>query len=128
MAVKSFNGVTYDLGRLTVALAHMSLLMLLCKAGVLRRLMSALAAVGQMAFSNYLFHSVACSTIFCGYGFGLYGKLERYQFYHLVAAIWIFQLIASPIWLRYYRFGPCEWVWRSLTYWKRQPMRVAESG
>lgn len=125
LAVRAFNGTTYDLGRLTVALAHMSLLMLLAKAGALRWLVSRLAAVGQMAFSNYIMHSLICSTLFCGYGFGLYARLERYQLYYVVFAIWIFQLIASPIWLRRYRFGPLEWCWRSLTYWKRQPFRAA---
>jgi uncharacterized protein len=44
----------------------------------------------------------------------------------IVAAIWLFQLVTSPIWLRYYRFGPLEWAWRSLTYWKRQPFRVSQ--
>jgi uncharacterized protein len=86
--------------------------------------MSRLAAVGQMAFSNYVMHAVIGSTIFTGFGFGLYGKLERYQSYYIVFAIWVVQLIASPIWLRRYRFGPLEWCWRSLTYWKRQPMRL----
>jgi len=47
--------------------------------------------------------------------------LQRYELYYIVAGIWIFQLIVSPIWLKYYRFGPLEWVWRSLTYWKMQP-------
>jgi uncharacterized protein len=86
--------------------------------------MSALGAIGQLAFSNYVFHSVVTAFIFTGYGLALYGRLERHQLYYVVAAIWIFQLIASPIWLRHYRFGPLEWCWRSLTYWQRQPMRV----
>ena len=119
-----FTGVTYDLGRLTVALGHLGLIMIVAKAGALRWLMSRLAAVGQMAFSNYVMHAVIGSTIFTGFGFGLYGKLERYQSYYIVFAIWVVQLIASPIWLRRYRFGPLEWCWRSLTYWKRQPMRL----
>jgi len=119
-----FTGVTYDLGRLTVALGHVALLMIVAKAGALHWLMSRLAAVGQMAFSNYVTHSVVCSTLFTGFGFGLYGKLERYQLYYVVLAIWVFQLAVSPIWLRRFRFGPLEWCWRSLTYWKRQPMRI----
>lgn len=94
---------------------------------VLTWLMSRLGAIGQMAFSNYIFHSVVTAFLFTGYGFKLYGSLERYQLYYVVAAIWIFQLIVSPIWLRHYRFGPLEWAWRSLTYWKRQPFRIAAS-
>lgn len=98
--------------------------MILCKADVLRWLTSLLAAIGQMALSNYILQSVVCATVFTGYGLGLYGRLERYQLYYVVAGCWALSLAASPIWLRHYRFGPLEWCWRSLTYWKRQPMRL----
>jgi len=54
----------------------------------------------------------------------MYGRWQRYQIYYVVLAIWVFQLIVSPVWLRYFRFGPLEWCWRSLTYWKKQPMRL----
>ncbi|HZS05509.1 MAG TPA: DUF418 domain-containing protein [Blastocatellia bacterium] len=117
----------YDLGRLLVALGHVGLLMLIVKAGVLRWLTARLAAVGQMALTNYLTHGIVCTLVFNGYGFGLFGKLERYQLLYVVLAIWIFQLIISPVWLRHFRFGPAEWVWRSLTYWQRQPMRLDAS-
>jgi uncharacterized protein len=116
-------GSTYDLGRLTVALGHLGLIMLLVRMGILRRLTRSLAAVGQMAFSNYIFQSVITVIVFTGTGFALYGRLQRYQLYYFVAAIWMFQLVVSPIWLRHFRFGPLEWCWRSLTYWRKQPMR-----
>jgi uncharacterized protein len=120
----AFTRVAYDIERLPVALASMALLMILCKAGALRWLTSRLAAIGQMALSNYILQSMVCTLVFTGYGFGLYGRLERYQLYYVVAGCWALSLAASPIWLRYYRFGPLEWCWRSLTYWKRQPMRT----
>ena len=123
--VHSFANSTYDLGRLSIALGHLGVIMLLAKGGWFRWLMAPLGAVGQMAFSNYIFQSIVTAFIFTGYGFALYGKLQRYQLYYVVAAIWIVQLIISPIWLRHFRFGPLEWGWRSLTYWKRQPMRIA---
>ena len=123
--VHSFANSTYDLGRLSIALGHLGMIMLLSKAGVFRWLLNSLGALGQMAFSNYLFQSIVTAFIFTGYGFALYGKLQRYQLYYVVVAIWIFQLIVSPIWLRHFRYGPLEWCWRSLTYWKRQPMRLA---
>lgn len=123
LVVNAYSAVTYDIGRLSIALAHVAALMLLVKGGMLLWLMRPLAAIGQMALSNYLMHSVVCSTIFCGYGFGMYGRMERYQLYYVVAGLWLFQMIASPIWLRHYQFGPAEWAWRSLTYWKKQPMR-----
>jgi uncharacterized protein len=53
----------------------------------------------------------------------LFGQLQRYQLYYVVLGMWILSLAWSPIWLRYFRFGPLEWCWRSLTYWQRQPMR-----
>ena len=115
----------YDVRRVLLALGHASLLLLLYRAGAVTWLLNALIAVGQMAFSNYLMQSIICTLFFHGYGFGYYGKLAYYQLYYVVLAVWIFQLIASPIWLRYFRFGPFEWLWRSLTYWKPQPMRAA---
>jgi uncharacterized protein len=79
-----------------------------------------------MAFSNYIFTSVVCSILFDGYGFGLFGRLQRYQLYAVVLFVWAVILVVSPIWLRHYRFGPLEWLWRSLTYWKKQPFRIRQ--
>jgi uncharacterized protein len=118
------TNAAYDIARLPVALAFAALLMMLAKAGGLQWLTSPLAAVGQTALSNYILHSVICAFVFSGYGFGLYGRLERYQLYYVVAGCWALSLAASPIWLRHYWFGPLEWCWRSLTYWKKQPMRI----
>jgi uncharacterized protein len=78
-----------------------------------------------MALSNYLMQTLICSTLFFGYGLGWFGHLERYQILLVAVAIWILQLWLSPLWLRHFRFGPMEWIWRSLTYWKRQPLRQA---
>ena len=124
--VHQFAASTYDLGRLSIALGHLGLIMLIVKAGWLRGAIARLGAVGQTAFSNYVLHSVITAFLFTGYGFQLYGHLQRYQLYFVVLAIWVVNLILSPIWLRHYRFGPLEWCWRSLTYWKRQPMRRPE--
>jgi len=123
-AIHTFAQSSYDIGRLSVALGHMGVIMLLCKFGAMKWLTSSLGAIGQMAFSNYITQSIITAFLFTGYGFALYGKLQRYQIYYVVAAIWVFQMIVSPIWLRHFRFGPLEWGWRSLTYWKRQPMRL----
>ena len=54
-------------------------------------------------------------------------ETERYQLYYVVAAIWTVELIGSKIWLAHFRYGPAEWLWRSLTYWKRQPMRLRQT-
>jgi uncharacterized protein len=102
---------------------HIALIMLFVKSGILPWLRKSLAAVGQMAFTNYITHSIICNFIFLGYGLSMYGKLQRHELYYIVIGIWIFQLIISPIWLKYFRFGPLEWGWRSLTYWERQPFK-----
>jgi len=114
----------YHIARLSMALGYAGLIMLLCKSGTARRLTSLLSPVGQMAFTNYILQSVICTLIFTGYGLGLYGRLERYQLYFVVAAIWVVLTITSATWLRYFRLGPLEWCWRSLTYWKRQPITI----
>ncbi len=80
-------------------------------------------AVGRMALTNYLVQSVIATTIFYGYGFGLFGSVDRLGMMATVAGVWIAQLIYSPIWLSRFRFGPAEWLWRSATYGKAQSMR-----
>lgn len=115
---------TYQLGRLFTTIGHIGLFMLFIKSGILKFLQNALAAVGKMALSNYLIHTVISNIIFMGFGFGLFGELQRYELYYVVIAIWIVQLIYSPIWLKYFRYGPAEWLWRSLSYMKVQPIRI----
>jgi uncharacterized protein len=66
--------------------------------------------------------TVLCTTLFYGHGLGLYGYIERAGQFYIVLAIWLLELIWSPIWLRYFRFGPFEWIWRSATYLRPQPM------
>ena len=77
-----------------------------------------------MAFTNYITQSVICTLIFYGHGFGLFEQVDRLSQIALVVAIWVLQLIWSPWWLARFRFGPLEWLWRSLTYMKLQPMAV----
>lgn len=119
MSAFSATFQTYHVGRLTMTLGHIGLIMLFIKSGWLMFLQRSLAAVGQMALTNYISHTIICNIFFLGFDY--FGLLQRYELYYLVFSIWIFQLIVSPIWLKYYYFGPMEWVWRCLTYWKRQP-------
>lgn len=116
-----------DVFSIVVSLGHVGLLMVIYKLGAVQWLTNRLAAVGRMALSNYLTHSIVCTTIFYGYGLGRYGYLNRRQLVLIVLAIWVAQLVVSPIWLRYFRYGPAEWLWRSLTYGKRQPLRIADA-
>jgi uncharacterized protein len=116
--------IPYHPGRLAVALGHIGVVMLVYKSGYLTWLTRRLATVGQMALSNYFMQTLVCCFLFNGYGLGWYGHLQRYQLLGVVFAVWAVQLALSPVWLRFFRFGPMEWLWRSLTYWKRQPMLV----
>ncbi|WP_082363334.1 DUF418 domain-containing protein [Chondromyces crocatus] len=80
-------------------------------------------AAGRMALSCYLLQSLLCGIIFYGYGFGLYGHLGPAAGLLVVFGIYAVELALSRWWLSRYRFGPLEWLWRTLTYGKRQPMR-----
>lgn len=121
-------GRTYQFSRLAMVAGHLGMALLVIRLGLVRWLQRGLAAAGQMALSNYIGQTLICTTLFYGFGFGLYGQLERYQLYLLVATIAAVEMVASVIWLRNFRFGPLEWVWRSLTYWRPQPMRLGGGG
>ncbi|HEX9050898.1 MAG TPA: DUF418 domain-containing protein [Anaeromyxobacter sp.] len=113
----------YPFQRILLVLAHVSVLVLLHRSGALAGLLRRLRCVGQMALTNYVLHTVACALFFYGYGLGMYGRLAYRETFLVVLAIWAFQLVASPWWLSRFRFGPLEWLWRTLTYLRVQPMR-----
>jgi len=121
-----FGGLQFNYwGSILVALGWVGVVMLFCQresGSILRR---SLAATGQMALTNYLMQTVICTTIFYGHGFGLFGSVERTGQILIVFGVWAAQLLWSPWWLARFRFGPFEWLWRSLTYLKLQPMRLA---
>ena len=117
----SQTAITYDLGRLAMTMGHLGALLLFVRSGLFPRFRHALSSVGQMALTNYLTHSVVCGILFIG--FGLFNQLERHQLYYLVFAIWAVQLALSPWWLKHYRHGPAEWLWRYLTYGKKPAFR-----
>ena len=113
----------YELSRTLRSIGIFALIMVLYKSGLFKWFFSLMRPVGQMAFTNYLMQSFMVGFFFYGVGYGMYGKLQRYEMYYIVAATWAVQIIYSHIWLQYFRFGPLEWCWRSLTYWKLQPLR-----
>jgi uncharacterized protein len=110
-------------GSIGVSLGYIGLIMLICKSDHFQNFKLIFSSVGKMAFSNYILMSLICTCIFYGHGLGLYGQVERTGQILLVFGIWILLMIISPLWLKYYRFGPMEWLWRSLTYWKFQPIK-----
>lgn len=92
-----------------------------------KRLLMPFSAVGRTAFTNYLMQSVIGTLIFYNYGLGLYGKVQPFVAVLIALGIFIFQMIVSNIWLKQYRYGPFEWVWRTLTYGKRPSFRLKSS-
>jgi uncharacterized protein len=111
------------IGAVFASVGYAATLIWIVKRGALAALRRRLAAVGQMAFSNYLLHSMIASVLFLGWGFGLAGRFDYAAQLLFVVAVWIVQLLVSPAWLRSFRFGPAEWLWRTLTYGRVQPMR-----
>ncbi len=91
------------------------------------KLLAPIGQVGRMALSNYVLQSVICSLIFNGYGLGLFEKVGAAWLWGITFAIYLVQIPLSVWWLSRFQFGPLEWVWRSLTYGKRQPF-VLEKG
>jgi uncharacterized protein len=87
-------------------------------------LLPGFAAIGRMALTNYLLQSIVLGCIFYGYGFGLLGRIGSAVAASIGMAIYSAQVQLSRLWLRYFRFGPFEWLWRSLAYGRRQPMRL----
>ena len=121
----AFMQWTYPLGRLGVALGYLGIVVLICRAGVLDGIRSALAATGRMALTNYLVQSLICLFLFTGAGFALVGEFECWELYLVVLAIWAFQITFSVYWLRSYTYGPAEWLWRALTYFRLPTLRRA---
>lgn len=110
-------------GSFVLALAYLGGVMLWCQGSWWPAMRSRLAAVGRMAFSNYIAQSLICTLIFYGHGLGRFGHYEHWQQALVVLSVWAFLLMLSPWWLARFRFGPMEWLWRSLTYWRLQPLR-----
>lgn len=108
---------------LLIILGHAALILYWVKSSAGSALMARIAATGRAAFTNYLGTSLICTTIFYGYGFGLYGDLSRASLYIVVLGVWALMLLWSKPWLDRFRYGPLEWLWRSLARRELQPLR-----
>ena len=108
-----------------LALAYAAGLLLALRSPAATRMATPFAAAGQMALTNYIAQSLILSVLFYGYGLGLYGRLGSLAAAGVGLAIYAGQVVCSWMWLLRYRFGLAEWVWRSLTYGRVQPMRRA---
>ena len=118
-----------NLGSLPQAFGSAALVMLAVKTPLLSVVRAPFAAAGRMALSNYLGCSLVGAFIFFGPpGAGLIGSMGRAEQFRLVLLVWAAMLLISPLWLRFYRFGPMEWALRSLTYQRAQPLRWRSNG
>jgi uncharacterized protein len=113
--------LVYAFGVPALCLFYAAAIALMFQRKDLRKIWMVFAPVGQLALTNYLMQSVICVFIFMSYGLGLEATIGPAKLSLIAFAIYIVQVIFSHAWVRYFRFGPMEWLWRSLTYWKRQP-------
>lgn len=115
------------LGSLGMTLGYFAIIVRLCQRGIALALLHRIAALGRMALSNYIGHSVLCGLVFYSYGLGWFNRISHSTAALIAVGVLLVQLAISPVWLRHFRFGPLEWLWRTLTYLKPQPMRRASS-
>jgi uncharacterized protein len=116
--------IAYAFGVPALALGFIALVATLWQKAAWRRLFVLLAPVGRMALTNYLLQTVVCLTIFYGYGFGQFGKVGAAAATMIALAIFLFQIFMSALWLKYFSYGPMEWIWRQLTYRRRLNLRL----
>lgn len=115
-------------GSTAIAIGYCALIMLLHQSGALAGLRTRLAAVGQIGLTSYLAQTLLCTTIFYGRGLGYFGHFERAELVFFVLGVWAVLLVACPWWVARFRYGPVEWLWRSVTYLSVPPIRrVAQS-
>ncbi|MBO9566581.1 MAG: DUF418 domain-containing protein [Niastella sp.] len=122
-----YQTIAYALGVAPLALAYVAALMLIFQAKPAAKVLSILAPVGKMAFSNYLLQSIIGSIVFLGAGFGYMGEVGPVYYTIFGMIVFVFQIALSHWWLRYFNYGPIEYLWRSATYKKWQPMRKGYS-
>lgn len=117
-----YETIAYAFGVAPLALAYVGLFMLSFKTAIGHKILVLISPVGKMAFTNYITHSLIGNFVFLSMGLNYGGKVGPFYYTLFAIAVWIAQIIFSTLWLKYFNFGPIEWVWRSLTYGKRQPM------
>lgn len=119
-------GYSFGIGGPALMFVYLSLMNLLLGREVWQRRLAPFSFTGRMALTNYLMQSVVCTLIFNAYGLGYFGELGLSVTLPLVFVIYALQLLFSRLWLARFRFGPAEWLWRSLTYGSWQPLRLTK--
>lgn len=116
--------ITYAFGVPALALGYIALIVMLWQKSAWRAVLGFLAPVGRMALTNYLMQTVICVFIFYGYGFGQFGNVGAGAATLIALGIFLFQILFSSSWLKYFQYGPMEWIWRQLTYRQRLDLRL----
>jgi uncharacterized protein len=111
-----------NLGRLPFVVGYLSLIILVFRPSIFRPIGDWMVAVGRLALSNYLISSIIGAFVFYGFGLALFNQLSRLQVLFVIIVVWIGQVVFSVIWIKRFHYGPFEWLWRSLTYFKAQPL------
>ena len=113
MATSLFLGAEFNhIAAPFIATAWICGMILLLRSGWLARVIDALRNVGRTALSCYLLTSVVCTSIFYGYGLGLFGQLGRSEQLAVVLFVWVILVGFASLWLQFFRMGPMEWLWR----------------
>jgi len=126
LGIKFVSQGLFSFGKDVLAAGYLGILMLCIMNERLKHYLLWLAPMGRMALTNYLMHSLILTSIFYGYAGGMFGEIARGSQLAIVAIIILCQSVTSHYWLSYYQFGPLEWLWRSVTYLKLQPMKRYE--
>jgi uncharacterized protein len=119
-----YETIAYAFGVVPLALAYVGILMLSFQTTIGHKILLIISPVGKMAFSNYLMHSLIGNFVFLGAGLGYMGQVGPVYYTLFAILVFVFQIILSTIWLKNFQYGPVEWLWRSLTYKKKQTFRV----
>ncbi|HEU4405587.1 MAG TPA: DUF418 domain-containing protein [Polyangiaceae bacterium] len=119
------TGLAYRISRPTLMLAYAAVVVLACLSPRWGPSLARLAPAGRMALTNYLMQSAVCTSLFYAYGAGLYGRVGIVALQGIALALWATQIALSTAWLRRFRQGPAEWLWRTLTYGRPAPAAAA---
>ncbi|MGF2411098.1 MAG: DUF418 domain-containing protein [Ferruginibacter sp.] len=118
-----YQTLAYAFGVVPLAMTYVALLILSFQTTVGKKILSVFAPVGKMAFSNYIMQSLIGNFVFLGAGLGYLGQVGPVYYTLFGIVVFIVQIIISTTWLKYFNYGPLEWLWRSATYKKWQPMK-----
>ncbi len=121
-AGSSGTGPGSRLAILSLATGYGAAVLLMAQIPVTGRVLSVFAPIGRMAFTNYVLQSLVFGFIFFGWGLGQFGRLGAAHAFAIGAAVYAAQMLFSAWWLGRFRFGPLEWLWRTLMYGEAQPM------